>query len=95
MVMKLFKLRDSNHTNPKFNGCAWILVVLALGCFAISRMAQAIVPAPDGGYAGGNTAEGQNALFSLTSGGYNTAIGFLSLRNRDVLSRIHSCRFVR
>ncbi len=28
---------------------------------------------------GGNTAEGQNALLSLTTGGYNTAVGFLSL----------------
>ena len=36
---------------------------------------QAVNPAPDGGYPGGNTAEGQNALFSLTTGGYNTAIG--------------------
>jgi len=30
---------------------------------------------------GGNTAEGQNALFSLTTGGYNTAVGFFSLRS--------------
>jgi hypothetical protein len=40
---------------------------------------QAVTPPPDGGYPGGNTAEGQNALFSLTTGGYNTAVGFLSL----------------
>jgi hypothetical protein len=79
--MKLIKLRDSNHTNQKFNRCGWALVVLALGCFAISPRAQAVTPAPDGGYPGGNTAEGQNALFSLTSGGYNTAIGFFSLRS--------------
>jgi trimeric autotransporter adhesin len=43
--------------------------------------AQPVVPAPDGGYPGGNTAEGQNALFSLTTGGYNTAVGFFSLRS--------------
>ncbi len=41
---------------------------------------QAVNPPPDGGYTGGNTAEGQNALFSLTNGGFNTAVGFLSLR---------------
>jgi hypothetical protein len=35
--------------------------------------------APDGGYPGANTAEGQNALHSLTTGGYNTALGYLSL----------------
>jgi hypothetical protein len=44
-------------------------------------MAQAVSPAPDGGYAGGNTAEGQNALLSLSSGTYNTAVGFLSLKS--------------
>jgi len=48
---------------------------------ALFPKAQAVVPAPDGGYPGGNTAEGQNALFSLTTGGYNTAVGYLSLRS--------------
>jgi Chaperone of endosialidase len=45
-------------------------------CFALFPTAQAVVPAPDGGYPGGNTAEGTNALFSLTTGTNNTAIGF-------------------
>jgi endosialidase-like protein len=44
------------------------------------RDAQAVVPPPDGGYPNGNTAEGQNALLSLSGGGYNTAVGFVSLR---------------
>jgi len=44
---------------------------------------QAVNPPPDGGYTGGNTAEGQNALFSLTNGGFNTAVGFLSLRTNS------------
>jgi len=48
--------------------------VFALACFAFVQNAQAVSPSPDGGYPGGNTAEGQNALFSLTSGGYNTAL---------------------
>jgi uncharacterized coiled-coil protein SlyX len=42
---------------------------------------QAVSPAPDGGYPGGNTAEGQNALFSLTTGTFNTAIGWFSLKS--------------
>jgi hypothetical protein len=50
-------------------------------CFALLPSAQAVVPAPDGGYPGGNTAEGQAALLSLTTGGFNTAVGFLSLRS--------------
>ena len=58
-----------------------LCVSLAIGCLAISPVAQAVSPAPDGGYPGGNTAEGQNALFSLTSGGYNTAAGYYSLRS--------------
>jgi len=58
-----------------------ILVALVLGSFALAQRAPAVTPAPDGGYPGGNTAEGQNALFSLTTGTYNTAVGFLSLRN--------------
>src|SRR5436190_2043806 len=53
----------------------------ALACFAVVQNVRGVSPAPDGGYPGGNTAEGQNALFSLSSGGYNTAVGFLSLRN--------------
>jgi len=41
---------------------------------------HAVSPSPDGGYVGGNTAEGQNALLNLTTGLYNTAAGFLSLQ---------------
>ena len=55
--------------------------VFALACLAFIQNARAISPAPDGGYPGGNTAEGQNALFSLSSGTYNTALGFSSLRS--------------
>ena len=44
----------------------------------------AVVPPPDGGYPGGNTAEGQNALLNLTTGGFNTAVGFFSLRNDTI-----------
>ena len=58
---------------------ALLLIPLVFACFTLPERAQAVSPAPDGGYPNGNTAEGQNALHSLTSGGYNTAIGFLSL----------------
>jgi hypothetical protein len=53
---------------------------LALLCLSIAGpKANAVSPPPEGGYPNGNTAAGQNALFSLTTGGYNTAIGFFSL----------------
>jgi Chaperone of endosialidase len=51
----------------------------ALLCLALLPNAQAVVPPPDGGYPGFNTAEGQNALFSLTTGQGNTAVGWFSL----------------
>jgi hypothetical protein len=56
------------------------LILLLTICLVSLPSVQAVIPAPDGGYPGGNTAEGQNALFSLTTGGFNTAVGFLSLR---------------
>jgi Chaperone of endosialidase len=56
-------------------------ILLALGFLAPSPMAYAVSPAPDGGYPGGNTAEGQNALLSLTTGSFNTAVGFFSLKS--------------
>ena len=55
--------------------------LVALVCFGLLPTMQAVSPAPDGGYPGGNTAEGQAALLSLTTGGFNTAVGFLSLRS--------------
>src|SRR6266511_3636831 len=55
-----------------------LLITLMLGCSALLPKLQAVVPAPDGGYPGGNTAEGFDALLSQTSGLYNTAIGAFS-----------------
>ena len=48
---------------------------MALVCFGLSHAIRAVTPAPDGGYPNGNTAEGTNALFSLTTGVNNTATG--------------------
>jgi hypothetical protein len=52
-----------------------LLIPLGLAWFGLLPRAQAVVPAPDGGYPGNNTAEGINALFSLTTGFNNTAVG--------------------
>jgi hypothetical protein len=57
-----------------------LFIAGVLACFGLLPKTLAVVPAPDGGYPGFNTAEGQNALFSLTTGQGNTAVGWLSLR---------------
>jgi hypothetical protein len=58
------------------------LITLLIACLGASQNAQAVTPAPDGGYPGGNTAEGQDALFNLRSNGtYNTAVGWLTLNS--------------
>ena len=56
-----------------------VLAALAFASFALVQRVDAVSPAPDGGYRGGNTAEGQNALLTLTTGSFNTAVGLLSL----------------
>ncbi len=55
-----------------------LFLIPLLAC-SLLISAQAVSPPPDGGYPGGNTAEGQNALLSLTTGTYNTGVGFFSL----------------
>ena len=55
--------------------------IIVVMCFAALPLAHAVVPAPDGAYPGGNTAEGNNALFSRTTGIWNTAIGFEALKS--------------
>jgi len=56
-----------------------VLITFALIRVALLPTAQAVSPPPDKGYTGGNTAEGRNALLSLTNGTYNTAVGLFSL----------------
>jgi hypothetical protein len=57
------------------------LVVCALACLALSPAVRAVSPPPDGGYPNQNTAEGDLALFALTTGGFNTAIGNSALNH--------------
>src|SRR5260370_5531716 len=56
-----------------------VLITFALICFALVQNTQAVVPPPDGGYPNFTTAEGQKALFNLTTGSANTAVGWFSL----------------
>lgn len=56
-----------------------LVFFVALVCGGFSSTTQAVNPPPDGGYPGGNTAEGNNALLNLTGGTNNTAVGFDTL----------------
>src|SRR5438552_710489 len=69
------------------------VTALTFVCFGLLPKSQAVLPAPDGGYPGANTAgfrrdlskfkdaEGQQALLSLSGGTFNTALGWSSLKN--------------
>jgi hypothetical protein len=70
-------IRNSISRSPLRRG--FLLIPFALAWFALSPTAQAVDPPPDGGYPNFNTAEGEDALFSLTTGYNNTAIGFQTL----------------
>ena len=54
----------------------FVLIPLVVGCFALSPAALAVTPAREGGYPNQNTAQDDDALFSLTTGAANTAMGF-------------------
>jgi hypothetical protein len=58
-----------------------LLTPVMLACIALAQAQEApdVNPPPDGGYPGGNTAEGQKALLNRTTGIYNNAIGIYSL----------------
>src|SRR6266513_4215800 len=67
-------------------------IALVLGFVALCPMAQAVIPPPGGGYPGGNTAEGQSALLSRTTGIYNTGLGIYSLLSLTRGQLLHGCR---
>src|SRR5215510_7807879 len=58
-----------------------LIAVAVLSPIAAGPNADAVIPPPDGGYLNFNTAEGDKALFSLTTGAANTAVGWFSLQS--------------
>jgi len=64
-------MKNRNHVSKT--------ILIGLACFAFLPLARAVSPSPDGGYPGGNTAEGYPSLQSLTTGAYNTGVGVYSL----------------
>jgi hypothetical protein len=80
-IIKINTARQQTRhsTSPARSMPGPILILLLLACAGVSSKMQAVSPPPDGGYPGSNTAEGQAALFSLTTGTGNTATGFKAL----------------
>jgi hypothetical protein len=60
-----------------------VSIFLVFLCITLLPKIEAVDPPPDGGYPGENTAEGTDALFSVTPGQFtginNTALGFDAL----------------
>src|SRR5215831_16845383 len=56
-----------------------VTLLLVLSYFAVLSVAQAVTPIPDGCYSNFTTAEGCNALNSLTSGAGNSGFGWFAL----------------
>ena len=63
-----------------------ISLIVAFAFVMLSPATRAVDPPTDGGYPNFNTAEGDNALFSLTTGVGNTAIGFDALFSNTTAS---------
>ena len=56
-----------------------LIIANTVGCFALCSVARAVNPPPDGCYPNYTTAEGCDALKSLSGGAGNTAFGWRSL----------------
>jgi len=70
-----------NSTNRSPLRRRFLLITLAFACFCPFAHGAGLKPPPDGGYPVQNTAEGDDALFSLTTGFQNTANGFRALHD--------------
>src|SRR4029077_2022787 len=79
--MTTLRIGNSIIRSPLRHG--YLFVALALVYFALLPVSRAVLPppTPDGGYPGFNTAEGDNALFNLTTGTNNTALGANALQS--------------
>ena len=74
------KAEKTKRNKKMKNRITILLAVLpVLACFTLLPGARAVNPAPDGCYPGFTTAEGCDALHSLTTGAGNTGLGWRAL----------------
>src|SRR6266550_2136340 len=81
-LMKTKTSLKTHSMNRSFRHCGRVMGLfsaLALIWVALLPAVRAVDPPPDGGYPNGNTAEGTDALFSVTTGFDNAALGFNAL----------------
>ena len=83
MILDTLRSFNRNLRSPMNNASsprALVLVALFLGCFAFLPGTQGqLIPPPDGCYPNFTTAEGCDALNSLTTGSGNTGLGWFAL----------------
>ena len=77
--MKTITLSLNSSINCPAFPAVLVLIPLLLACLGFSPMMQAVSPTPDGCYPNFTTAEGCDALNSLSTGAGNTAVGWRSL----------------
>jgi hypothetical protein len=80
-VSQLFAHNISSARRLSRGRVAVLLVTLAVLALTPTTRALLPPPPPDGGYGNFNTAEGDGALFNLTSGLGNAAVGFNALNH--------------
>ena len=80
-ILEIIPCFNANVRNPIIHAPSRspFLIALLVMCFALSPVAQAVCPAPDGCYPNFTTAEGCNALQNLVGGAGNTGLGWYSL----------------
>ena len=79
--MKTTTVTKTSRTPLRPFRCSSLPILALVICLQLLPRVQAVSPPPDGGYGGANTAEGGDALFSLTTGVWNAAVGFRALYN--------------
>jgi hypothetical protein len=70
---------STTYIHRSLGRSALLPILLLMVCSGVLPGVQAVNPPPDGGYPNQNTAEGDDALFSLTTGSNNTAMGLQAL----------------